>query len=249
MVWYVLALDCPLSAAACARADAVRRLRAVAPNNALGWVMDAGPGDDADLRFARAVQANRFDTYEGEFMRALYEAARLAPPPPGLLADVRASSTASPEQMAPMVLALGRWLAKALPPLAEPSQRCRTGVALEGQARADCIALGRLLSNRSRNVLAQRLGARLLVERLPDGQERRDAEAALRRLHWLAEKQMELAAVEEYPASLLYWLHATADELAVTRAMLRENGIPEEPPPNWQSRSQSVLPALSPPAD
>lgn len=241
VVWFILAMDCPLSESVCEAAQAVANLRRVAPNNALGWLLEA-PGDDVRANFARAAAANRYDDYEGEFVRALFEAASAVPPPGFFVAEVRAAGVAAPERIAHVALALGVAQAQAQSPMQMVVQRCRDGHGRAGSEREACIALGRLLLNRSRDELAQRLGVRLLEERLPDGQERSDALAVRRRLDWLREKEMEVYARDAFPASLMNWLHAGADRQSVLRAMLSENGIPAEPPSGWQYRASSILP-------
>lgn len=242
VVWFVLAANCPLSPTACAQSQAIARLREVAPNNAVGWLLQA-PGDDADANFARAASANRFDTYQGERVRALFEAASAVPAPDAFVAEVRAAGVAAPARVAHVALALGVAMSGSIEPFGEANQRCGAGRALQGSERETCIALGRLMLNRSRHDLAQRLGATFLGLRLPDGQERLDARETVRRLDWQRDRQIALFERDAYPASLLNWLHASADEQSVRRAMLSENGIPADPPPGWQRDTRSVLPA------
>lgn len=242
VVWFVLAADCPLSKHACEAAHAVARLREVAPNNALGWLLQA-PGDENDANFARATGANRYDTYEGEFVRALFEAASAVAPPEHVVAQVRAAGVAAPQRVAHVVLALGVAMTKGWPQLGIVNQRCGASHAREGAPREACIALARLMLNRSRDELAQRIGGRILVDRLPDGQERSDVIQKRRHGDWLNEKELEILGRDVYPASLLNWLHAGADRQSVRRAMLSENGVRPEPPAGWQPSASSVLPA------
>lgn len=242
VIWYLLAVDCPLSKPACEAARAVENLRRVAPNNAIGWMLPAA-GDDAGANFARAAGANRYDDYEGEFVRALFEAASAVEPPASFIADVRAAGVAAPRRIAHVALALGVSMAKAHPQMQVLLANCSDGNGLQGSGREACIAIGRLLLNRSRDELAQRLGTTLLLARLPHGQERSDVVAARRRLDWLREKELEVYSRDAYPASLMNWLHAGADRQSVTRAALSENGIPAEPPAGWQYRASSIVPA------
>ena len=175
-------------------------------------------------------------------MRALFEAASAVSPPNRLVAEVRAAGAAAPERIAHVALALSVAIAKASPQLDRVLDRCSDRHASDGSPREACIALGRLMLNRSRDELAQRLGIRMLLKRLPDGQERADVLAMRRRLDWWQEKSLEVLNDDAYPASLLNWLHAGADGFTVLRAMLSENGIPAEPPAGWQRRASSVLP-------
>lgn len=239
VVWWVIGTDYP-TAAMPQREHAARRLRELAPNNALGWLMHAGDRDDTAASLARAARSNRFDQYDGEYVRALHAAASAVPPPPAAVARARASRATDPAQQAHLDIALTKWLAHGIPHLRALPEHCGDALVLEGSQLDDCIAIGRLMANRSRSVLAQRLGTRLLLARLPEGAERRAATATRRRLDWMVEKQMSLVTATGWPASIRRWLDPGADELSVLHATLEENGLALEPPPGWRSQFESV---------
>ena len=235
VVWWVIATDRHGEARAEA---AVQRLRELAPNNAVGWLMPAGPQAGPDL--ARAARSNRFDQYEGDYVRAMHAAARAVPAPASEVAHLRAAGHAEPERLAHLAVALGKGLANAWPHLRVLTEHCGDALPLEAARRDECIAIARLMANRSGSSVAQRWGTRLLVARLPPGEERRAAAAQRRRLDWLIEKQAALAAESDYPRGALRWLDPAADEMTALRAVLQESGLPLEPPAGWRSQFETV---------
>lgn len=246
VVWWVLASDWP-GLPPRERERAVRHLRQLAPNNAAGWLLVADDADDTDANFLRAAQSNRFDLYEGEYVRALHAAASLVPAPEFALEQTKTSEAVEREAQARLIVALGKWTAHALPPLREVNERCNGTLALSGSRLQECLALSRLMANRSRNVLLQRVGTTLLLARSPQGDERSAVEAARRRLDWMLERSAPLASGEGWAISARRWLDPDGDEFAVTRTLLERHGVPLEPPAGWRSQSRAVLPAL--PAD
>jgi hypothetical protein len=246
LVWWLLASDwqgLPPER----RADAVQRLRRLVPNNAFAWLLAADNAGDADADFVRTAQANRIDVYEGEYVRALYAAASAVPAPAFMLAHAGTSDADEPQRDTRLHMALHKWMERVLPPLDSLLKRCNGTLSLAGARLEQCLALSRLMVNRSRNMLMQRLGTSLLLQRLPPGKERDAVEAARRRLDWMQEQSTALMG-DEWPAGVERWLEPDGDEFTATRAMLEAHGIPLDPPSGWRSRSQPVLPA-PPPAD
>jgi hypothetical protein len=241
VVWWIAASECPASDALCDGPAAARRLRELAPNNAASWLFDAGEGDDLDARVAKAAGAVRFDAYDGELVRAFHAAATLAPAPASFVDEAAKTGPGTAMQRVHVALALGKWMAQALPPFGDMVGRCRANDVRTELGR-HCDELDHLLLDHSNNVLARRIGSARLLARLAPGRERNDIEMQRRRLDWLQAAALDAAGNEAYPAALLHWLQPNANEFTVMLATLEDEGIPPEPPPHWRSDRQPVLP-------
>lgn len=241
VVWWVLATDWP-SLAPGERARAVRRLRELAPNNALAWLLDGGDDSSLAVDFSRAARSNRADAYDGEWLRALYEAANDVPPPASMLVEFSVSDAEESDLRAHFAIAMGRWIAHALPHLGAYVASCGKDAAPTGARLEECIAIARLMAHRSRNLLMQRLALRVLMKRLPEGDEKQRLSALQRRIDWQTERQVEILSQASWPQGIDTWLEASADETSVLRTMLEANGVPFDPPPGWRAREHIVLP-------
>jgi hypothetical protein len=216
-------------------AQAVRRLRQLAPNNAVGWLLIADEDDDGDANFVRAAHSNRIDLYEGEIVRAMYAAGNLVPIPSFILETATAMDPERREMHMHLQFAVESTKMQSRVWLRAFDERCNARRELSGEPLQECLALARLMVNRSRNPQLQDAGLALLARRLPPGEERSAAEADRRRLDWLRAQDIALTARDPTPASALLWLESHGDEPGVMRALLEQHGVPLQPPAGWRS--------------
>lgn len=249
LVWWTLAGDCPASAAACDRTSALARLREIEPDNALVWLVDL-PNDSADeaaaldAALAWAAHATRFDMHYVE--RASRYADLLGPiePPASLLAAVpREFFVPATADGVQTMVALSFVLGEAVPPIAPIMGACKAAASRPGSARhTSCRAIADTLANTSDSLLGARIGSRLKLALAAPGSERDAAETAQRKLAWLWEAGAELQSngVDDpvfTAQQLARWREPGATELSMLRDLLRDHGVPLDPPADWTPSS------------
>lgn len=254
LVWWSLAADCPASAAACDRASALARLREIDPDNAWVWLVDLPDGDhDAaalDAALAQAARASRSDLHFVERAARYAELLRPTEPTASLLAAVpaefRIPATADGMQM---VLALGFALGQSMPAMSPLMKACEAAVAAPGSPRrASCRAMAHTLANASDSLMGALIGSRLQLALADAGPDRDAAEASRRKLAWLWEAGAELQSSDAGDPSfsaeqLARWRKPGATELSMLRDLLRDHGVPLEPPHDWTPVSAGFEPA------
>lgn len=245
LVWWSLAYDCPASAAACDRTAALARLREIDPDNALVWLVDlpGGTPDDAaalDATLEQAARATRFDMHYVE--RAARYAELLGPiePSASLLAAIPTEflvpATADGVQM---MVALGFVLGQSVPAITPITNTCKAAAAHPGSARhTSCRAIAGTLASTSDSLLGARIGSNLQLALAAPGAERDAAGATQRKLAWLWEAGAELqSSGADDPVftaeQLARWRTPGATELSMLRDLLRDQGVPLDPPTDW----------------
>ena len=259
LVWWSLAGDCPASASACDRASALERLREIEPDNALVWLVDL-PKDSSetaaavDAALAQAALATRFDTHFVERAARYAEVLATVEPSAALLdavpAEFMVPATADGVQT---MLALGFALAEATLPTSPVMSACRDAADEGATGRlADCRKIARVLGDASDSLVGASMGTKLRGMLATPGAELEEAELAKRKLDWLMLAGGELQAGNEvsplFAAEMLArWRKPGATELSMLQDLLRDHGVPLDPPADWMpSAGWQAQPAAQP---
>lgn len=134
----------------------------------------------------------------------------------------------------PLIMAISRAAALALPNYVGPTQVCKSaGQSLAADRRAACLAAGRLMLTKSYSLDSMRIGAAML--RLADAD---DATEITRNTEYFTEEyivffndvMMDSDGLDRYQAD---WLQS-GSRLQADRNLLTRSGIPLLPPPDWK---------------
>lgn len=219
------------------RAEALARWRQLEPTNLAPWLADAGAPPRQVLEAART--ATRVDGHVYAQLRAMLEAYRSHPPlaEEAVLLHDDDGRPMSPDGYA-AVHGMGL-LAIAMPNLQPLLDFCRetAAVAPTSIQAGDCRRTGELLTTADTSLM-RALGFALAGAMAADGPARRDVDTARRRFDWqmLEWGRLSLSApgggIEDFVRLLRD--PAISDEPALVERLLREAGVPLDPPAGWQ---------------
>jgi hypothetical protein len=235
--WVQLA-DC--GTGACPNAVALERLLGQAPDNAAVWLLKLGADargmkqDAARDDLAKAAAAKLYDDYAGTSLQALANAVGVLPPPPDTLDPAHPGGAVGMQT----VLAFGLATAQPQPSLQLVAKLCENAGG-DASIKADCLALGKTLEWGS-SPLARSLGLHLREVLADDPAQQQQARDARRNLIWQVQSFAQLLARAQDDAALAQRLLALArnggTEMSLQLAALRGDGVPAEPPADWQPR-------------
>lgn len=244
---WVEAVDCPVDASQCDRADALERLHRLDPTNAAVWLesmrdaQSAGDEGQAEILFERSAQANRYDVYDLALGALLLESDEGFEPPP-MPSDIAELSEAVYEQ-AGMYLGtymadahlLGVWVSHAIPALQTPVGFCLRVDELVGDAarQASCRTLFALMAEDSSMAVTRQLSLGIMIRLTRETpQENRLWRERYREYQWQSQQMIDrlspVIPTEGYARDVL-----TNGELAAWRAFLDASGVSLTPPEGW----------------
>lgn len=234
----ILANQLLIAAASTAGVDirhaAARRWRTAEPDN-LVPLLYAGLATEALL--AQALETTRADAHMYEGVRWIMSVYR-AHPPSGTEQDALSGGEPFDAGEAAALSAMGLWAAAAMPGYATLVEACRTDMLRALPARRDdCRHVATLLADRSGSVADEQAGLAMLRALAQTPAERAQVEARVRAMDWRmlawgrAAQQQPRDGAEQF-ARLLADPSIETEQQLVER-VLREAGIPLEPPPGW----------------
>jgi hypothetical protein len=225
-------------------ADAARaRLQRLEPDNAAAWLQafDAAwlAGDErlARAHLARAARSERFSYHFEELGLLLQDATTALPVPAPTPAQLRAldmpAGSSADDVTAGAVFGHAVIVISGLPRLHEACGR----PGLEPAAYADCH--GTLLHlARSRDLLSRMIGTSQLSRLTAGTPGQAQWQAAWRRLRWL---HAQSAGFDSDSADYIRGAWQSG-EVAALEALLRANGVPLEPPADWDADAAAPRP-------
>ncbi|MDX1550076.1 MAG: hypothetical protein R3278_05960 [Lysobacter spongiicola] len=249
LVQWVAASDCPLSPVVeCDRERALERLLELDGDNAAVHLMAASfassAGDEVAARthLARAAELPRYNNYGSDLFRIIVDARRgasLPRMPDEVVAYHQAADAlmASAEDVS-AVSSISQWAAQVLPTFTGVMDLCRrdeSSLVRDSGLRQDCLGAFAHLAGSDATIIEPLVALRTLV-RYSEGAEKGRWKTRLRQVAWLHEQALQLApgwpgaSIES--AQYVDWLMEEG-ELGAYRRVLREHGIPVEPPPGW----------------
>jgi len=251
LVQWMAANGCPLmlsQVVECDRERALERLLELDGDNAAVHLMAASfastAGDEVAARthLARAAALPRHDNYGSDLLRIIVDARRgasLPRMPDEVVAYHQASDAvvASAEDVS-AVYSISQWAAQVLPTFTGAMNLCRrdeASLARDSGLRQDCLGALAHLAGSDATIIEPLVALRTLV-RYSQGAGKTRWKARLRQVAWLHEQALRLAP--DWPGANIEsseyvdWL-IEEGELGAFRHLLREHGIPVEPPPGW----------------
>jgi hypothetical protein len=233
--------DCDEKASACPNSNALATLVQQAPENAAVWLLKLGidanglKKQDARQDLAQAAAAKIYDDYNGMAMKALASTVGVLPPPADTL-DPHSAAGANGVQT---IIVFGNAAALPQPNLRATAELCENA-GDDASIKADCLKLGQILEWGS-SPLARSLGLHLREVMSTDAAQQEEAKRARRTLVWQVQNFAELAerAQNEKPLAqhLLALARTGGTQMSLMLAALRDDGIPIEPPSDWQPQS------------
>jgi len=209
----------------CDSSEDERALRSIDPKNAVGWSGEVSraamrESKDLDTALRAMARAERFDLYWAENIARVtraVESAQIAPPP-----EVKQCPTT-------LTTSVSAITSLSLPPFASLVAGCRLPDA--AHRVAECRAIGAAL-RKGDTILVHAVGINLSRNvAAPGSSEERELNEDRRRLDWQREQLEKFGERFE-----IDWLRLQRDkrtESEMMQALLRESGVPLEPPPEW----------------
>jgi hypothetical protein len=243
---------CPASPSVCREAEALARLRALAPSNAASWWTMAGldperpeTADVLQQRLERIASASRFDTYDSERLLTFLRGLERTPVPPELL---KGTTGVSPPTAASVRAGIAFEIQAVQDSLVQFDRQILvfcTAPDSDDARRSLCEQVGRVSMEKAGNPLDHRLGARLLLALLPEGDARNTVIRQARIESWQQDQLLDLMPDDSTSAQ---WVQRQVDcliqpgatELGCARRFIAQSGRPLDPPPNWRSRWESL---------
>lgn len=224
--------------------EPLANLERLAPDNAATWLLaltiatdrhDAAAVDDALLRMA---ESSRYDEPYDELLRAWLDVYDAQPPPPAswALLTGRADDLAA---YARFVTAQSIVAATALPGYEALMSACTLGTETGGDWRrfAWCDDAAHVMATHATTLIARSIGFALL-RTLEGGELSASDRAAQRRLDWLRVNLMSepnpAGAARALPDLETRW-RQSGSEIAFYRNLMRDAGLPAEPPTGWKA--------------
>ena len=239
VTWARLA-DCDAKADACPNPAALELLQTQAPDNAAVWLLklaedtrnmksDAARGD-----LAKAAAAKLYDDYAGTSLKALASSVGVLPPPADTFDPANAAGAVGMQT----VMVYGIASSQPQPGLQITAKLCENA-GDDASIKADCLKLGKTLEWGS-SPLSRSLGLHLREVLSDDPAQQEDAKRARLSLIWQVQSFSTLLARAPDDKALAQHLLALArnggTEMSLLLAALRDNGIPTDPPADWQPR-------------
>lgn len=242
LVWWVTAAaECHVAPKTCPSANVLQKLEGLDAENAAVWLLSLWHAQQAnDATAARAAlvsaaQAKRYNDFFGALVNAIYQAQEVLPMSNDLLNAT--GSDASVEGFRLLNAANFAVAKVALPGVSALAGACKTTEPPDAALIADCIAVAEKMQT-SGSLFARTAGFKLHESLLAPGADRTALQARQRRLAWQMQQMGELAGrlANEPRVTRVYTqaLGEAGDESAAVSAVLRSQGVPQEPPPGWQ---------------
>lgn len=213
------------------RARAAARWQVLEPDNLAAWLAGGQPGP----ALAASMRVTRHDSHFYPRVRLIADALAAFPP----TADERVALLPPDARMdhaqLAVIAALGIDLAVAIPAFQGLTQQCRDPalVATPGRPEA-CRQVARVLVTGSDTVLAESVGIGMLDRLAVTPAEQAEARHLRRGFDWRMQQRIPLDGEDGTNFFRLFRDPSVRDERELTERMLREAGIPPEPPPGWQ---------------
>ena len=246
LVWWVAATQCRGEANTCAAAqrEARGKLLLVDADNAVAWLLECAAmqesGDHAAAAhaFAKAAAATRYDDHMIASVKML--AAQLAahPVPDAVRHSAEGGAVVSPDAFA-STMAWAIASAFVMPSIGVPFSVCTPNKKPVQNAATvrQCLDLARTMQH-ANTLMAMSVGLRIEQRLLAGTRQVADVDRRERKHHWMIEQMSALAplmsgdSVEARRYRSV--LHASNSERAALEAMMKVQGIPLDPPANWQ---------------
>lgn len=213
------------------RARAAARWQALEPDNLAAWLA----GDQPGQALAESMRITRHDSHF--YPRARLVAAALAafPPTPGERAALLPPDARKDDAELAVIAALGIDLAVAIPAFQGVMQPCGdpASAATAGRREA-CRQVAQVLVARSDSVLAESVGIGMLDRLAVTPAEQAEVRSLRRGFDWRMQQRIPLDGGDGTSFLRLFRDPTVRDERELAARMLREAGIPPEPPPGWQ---------------
>lgn len=241
LVWWVsAALECRGKAKACPNEQTLAQLEKADPGNAVAWLLalaraqQAGDAATARAALTSAAQAMRFDDNFGALVALLYNAAGILPVDERIL---RASDQPGVNPSG-FKLTYVAGIAVALPhPYLNALTLACKDTATDASLAADCVAVAQKMADGG-SLFARDFGLRLLLQLVPDGAVHDANLARARTAAWRMQRIGELGArlADDSRVTGIYTqtLAASGRESDAVDAVLHSQGVPLEPPADWQ---------------
>lgn len=220
------------------REQAATRWQTLEPDNLAAWL--AG-NPIAEALLAAAARATYYDSHFYPRVRWRVSALRAYPPSASeaqaLLATRDSASAAfDPEEFA-AIAAFASDMVVAMPVLQPLMHGCRgEALAATPTRRAECRHAADIMANRSDSMLAESVGIALLKETAESDGERAQAAQRRRRFDWQMYQRMDLDVDSQRGTGRFLRLFrdpSLRNERDLTERMLREAGVPLDPPVGW----------------
>jgi hypothetical protein len=239
--WASAAIECHANEKECPQAATLQKLEALDAENSAVWLLSlhraqlAGDAPAARAALTSAAQAKKFDDRFGQLMSALYQAQEVLPMSPELLNATHEDANVSGYRL---LTAANLAISRAMPPAGHAlAGACKPGDSPPDDVVADCIAIARKLES-SGSLFAQSAGLTLHDALLPAGPERDGLQLRQRRLAWQMQRMGELSpqlATDSRVTRTYTQALAGGDEASALAAVLRAEGVPNEPPADWKA--------------
>lgn len=226
-VLFALALACQMQSGTCEQADAYDALLKLEPSNAVHWLMLPNGATPSDAQLHAAAAASYADSHLREMVRSVRTA----------LADQNVEGEAGIDANE-LALALRRDAVDqvALPKFGGVMVLCKGAV---DQRKADCLELGRRLTDdRSGTFLARMVGSTMLRRLLKGTPEEATAKEMRREYAWLSEKLT--AATVPFAEGLQEDVTEYGERVACQRAVERL-GQSRTPAAGWLPNDPQAL--------
>lgn len=230
-----------------AREAAISRLQQLEPSNAAAWSLslpaDVDAADPTPVLLEMAA-SREYDEYTAGFIGIWKAAFARMPFSPELIAQFQAMETDFDAEAVPAVMAMGAMvhltMGVAWPKLLGA---CAPEAAATGSARREhCLAIGRMLLQDGRTVLAARFGEALL--RKLDALQGLEAERARQIAWWQDDQLSTMPSGTALDAYFTDWL-STGDEIEALRLAATRAGK-AEPPAGWRSPAEKRVKKATP---
>lgn len=240
LVWWVTAAaECHGTAKTCPATETLQKLESLDAENAAVWTLSlwhaqqANDAPAARAALTSAAQAKHFNDYFGAVVAALYQAQDVLPMSQELLNATRQNASVSGYRL---TTAAGIAAALAYPGGRAIFAACKPDLA-DTSVTADCLELAKKMEQ-SGSLNTKSVGLQLHAALLADGAELTGVRAHQRTLLWQMQRIGELAGLlaseERITRAYTQTLLESGDESAAVYAVLRSQGVPLEPPPDWQ---------------
>lgn len=212
------------------RARAAARWQALEPDNLAAWLA----GNEAGVMLAALPRATRYDGHLYPRVRLIADALAAFPPTDDERAALLPPDARVDDAQLAVIAALGIDLAVAMPAFNGLTQQCRDpALAATPGRREACrhVAQGLVSSD---TLLAESVGIGMLDRLAATPAEQAEARRLRRGFDWRMQQRIALDGEDGANFIRLFRDPSVRDERELTGRMLREAGIPREPPPGWQ---------------
>jgi len=232
-----IAATSPDQGTADVKARALANVQRLDADNATSWSISLpSAGTNAEPILQHMATASRYDEHVGELLGLWLAAIQKRPIPAAALAALPMSDLGSAEAAGKSTaLTMAMMNSISASPFGSLMEACRGKQLDDARRKETCVAIGRLMLNSARSLIAAKIGERVL--RNADGLSAGD-QARARQLAWWYSVQSEAfrqddAAIETYVAGYV----STGNEIEALRLAATRAGK-AEPPANWVSPNE-----------